>query len=241
MTSPAQEPLALIDQVAEATTRLLDTVASLSNDDLLAASLLPGWTRGHVLAHIARNADSLVNLLLWAHTGVETPQYASQFIRDHDIEAGSTRPVAEQLVDIESSATRWSALAHKLPATAWSALVRTRAGREIPAYDIPWMRLQEVEIHHVDLGCSYTPADWPEPFLTRLLPGVTADLSAAQSRDATTSFAVEATDTGFKATIGATDPTSTVTGPAPALAAWLLGRSPGTDLPTSLPPLPAWR
>ena len=45
-------------------------------------SLLPGWSRGHVLTHLARNADGAVNLLTWARTGVETPQYVSQEQRE---------------------------------------------------------------------------------------------------------------------------------------------------------------
>lgn len=248
MTSPTQEPTAtphaVLDRVAEATERLLRTAKNLADADLPEPSLLPGWTRGHVLAHLARNADSLVNLLLWARTGIETPQYASQLLRDHDIEAGSTRPLAEQITDLETSAARFATLAGTLPDDAWHARVRTRGGREIPASAIPWMRLQEVEIHHVDVAAAYTPADWPAPFLTDLLPAVAADLTAAAttgSPAATPTFTVEATDTPFTATIGATTPTRTIRGPAPALAAWLLGRSPGTDLPTPLPTLPAWR
>ncbi|MET7773154.1 maleylpyruvate isomerase family mycothiol-dependent enzyme [Nocardia sp. NPDC005366] len=247
MTSSAPEPpapLALLDQVAEASARLVRTVEGMGDDDVREPSLLPGWTRGHVLAHISRNADSLVNLLLWARTGIETPQYASPFIRDYDIEAGSSRPLAEQLIDLEASAARFAALASTAPDTAWAATVRTRGGREIRATEIPWMRLQEVEIHHADLAAGYGPADWPEEFLTRLLPAVTADLSAAAAAHVpplTPAFAVEATDTRFAATIGTGVPTRTIAGPGHALVAWLIGRSTGDALPASLPELPAWR
>ena len=67
------DPLVLLDDVERATSRLLATAGSLDADPS-APSLLPGWTRGHVLTHVARNADSLVNLLTWARTGVVTPQ-----------------------------------------------------------------------------------------------------------------------------------------------------------------------
>ncbi len=57
--------MSVIDEIerelAEATERLLATAARLTDEDLRAPSLLPGWTRGHVLAHVARNADSYVN------------------------------------------------------------------------------------------------------------------------------------------------------------------------------------
>lgn len=235
--TPDVLPLALLDQVATATTRLLDTARDLTDADVIAPSLLPGWTRGHVLAHLSRNADSLVNLLIWARTGIETPQYASPFLRDFDIDAGAPRPLAEQVIDLEASAARWSALATTAPPQSWRATVRTRAGREIPAAEVPWMRLLEVEIHHVDLNSTYTPADWPTPFLHRTLTQATTDLG----RSLQSPFTIRATDTDFTTTVGPGTPTHTIEGPSPALLAWLIGRSPGTDLTGDLPDLPAWR
>ncbi|MTE12105.1 maleylpyruvate isomerase family mycothiol-dependent enzyme [Nocardia aurantiaca] len=237
MTSDAHlaDTAALLDTVAAATDRLIPAVAALSDADLVEPSLLPGWTRGHVLAHLSRNADSLVNLLLWARTGIETPQYASQFLREADIEAGAPRPLREQLEDLTASAERWLALARAMPADRWPTLVRNRQGGEIPATRIPWMRLLEVEIHHVDLAVGYTPADWSEDFTTRLL---TQSISEVRPVDGT-GFTVTATDTGYTGTVGT--PTTTVTGPATDLAAWLIGRSPGHHLTGNLPDLAAWK
>ncbi|MGH9095430.1 MAG: maleylpyruvate isomerase N-terminal domain-containing protein, partial [Acidimicrobiales bacterium] len=48
-------------------------------------SLLPGWTQAHVVTHLARNADGLVNLLAWARTGIQTPMYVSWQRRNEDI------------------------------------------------------------------------------------------------------------------------------------------------------------
>ena len=76
-------------EIEAATSRLLATAKTLSDAEVLAPSGLPGWSRGHVLTHIARNADSLVNLLTWAATGVEHPQYPSMQARDTAIEAGA--------------------------------------------------------------------------------------------------------------------------------------------------------
>ncbi|MEV4128842.1 maleylpyruvate isomerase family mycothiol-dependent enzyme [Nocardia sp. NPDC049707] len=231
-----------LETVAEATNRLLDTIRGL-DDDVTVPSLLPGWTRGHLLAHIARNADSLVNLLLWARTGIETPQYASMFIRDADIEAGAPRPLAEQLADNEAAANRWLALAQTTPEQAWTATVRTRQGRPIPAAEVIWMRLQEVEIHHVDLAAGYQPGDWPMDFVARLLPRAVADLTEryADEADSAAAFEVRTIDTGFATTIGRGSPDHTISGPASALLAWLLGRSEGAGLSGALPTLPAWK
>ncbi|MFI9505606.1 maleylpyruvate isomerase family mycothiol-dependent enzyme [Nocardia sp. NPDC052566] len=235
MTSSATDQM--LDTVAKATDRLLDTVRGYTEADVTAPSRLPGWTRGHVLAHLARNADSLVNLLLWARTGIETPQYASMALRDADIEAGAPRPLAEQLTDNEEAADRWLALARAMPAAAWQAPIRTRQGREIPGSEVPWMRLREIEIHHVDLGAGYETSDWPAEFVARLLPETVTMMNA---KDGIPAITLRTTDTGFTATLGAATADGTVSGPATAVLAWLLGRSDGADLAGPVPALPAW-
>src|SRR5918999_1732122 len=73
----------------------LEAVAALDDERLREPSLLPGWTRAHIVTHMARNADGLRNLLTWARTGVETPMYVGDQ-RERDIEAGVRRPIAEQ-------------------------------------------------------------------------------------------------------------------------------------------------
>ncbi|MFM8776484.1 MAG: maleylpyruvate isomerase N-terminal domain-containing protein, partial [Actinomycetota bacterium] len=46
---------------AEAHQRLLTALGSLTDDQCREDSLLPNWSRGHVLTHLARNADSHVH------------------------------------------------------------------------------------------------------------------------------------------------------------------------------------
>lgn len=222
--------------VAAATTRLLDDLAKLRDEDVAGPSGLPGWTRGHVLAHIARNADSLVNLLLWARTGIETPQYASKFMRDADIEAGASRPLSEQADDIATAAQRFGGLAATAPAESWEVRVKFRNGREVPARRVVWSRLQEVEIHHVDLAAGYTPADWPMAFTTRLLHEVVGDYANLEP-----SLRFRTPDGG--GALGRGEPADLVSGSSAAVLAWLIGRSDGADLEASqpLPKLPPWK
>ena len=84
MTSTA-DPAVLRGRVDESTGRLLAGTAAVTDAQAREPSLLPGWTRGHLLTHLARNADGLRNLLTWARTGVMTPQYHSAAARDEDI------------------------------------------------------------------------------------------------------------------------------------------------------------
>src|SRR5690606_16135534 len=67
----------------------------LSDADFDAPSLLPGWSRRHVVAHVAFNARALTRLASWAATGVERAMYESAEKRDAEIEEGATRSPAE--------------------------------------------------------------------------------------------------------------------------------------------------
>src|SRR2546429_8775170 len=95
-----------LDRLAAATDRVLATATALSDAQAREPSLLPGWSRGHVLTHIARNADGMVNLLHWARTGTQTPMYTSAQSRAADIEAGAGRPAAGPAADLRDSAAR---------------------------------------------------------------------------------------------------------------------------------------
>src|SRR5262252_8769410 len=92
-----------ISRIAEADGRLIASASALTDDQLRVPSLLPGWSRGHVLTHIARNADGLSNLLTWAKTGTETPQYESWEARNAQIDDGANRPADDIIADLSRS------------------------------------------------------------------------------------------------------------------------------------------
>ncbi len=92
----------VLEAVDRHTMLLLDTARGL--DDPGSPSLCEGWTRGHVLTHVARNADGLAALIRSAVDGTGETMYASEEARDADIEAGADRSSAELLEDVEHSA-----------------------------------------------------------------------------------------------------------------------------------------
>ncbi|MEV7009233.1 maleylpyruvate isomerase family mycothiol-dependent enzyme [Streptosporangium sp. NPDC051022] len=155
-------------------------IAGLSEQEYGAASALPDWTRKHVVAHLAANAEALGNLVHWARTGEETPMYASPRERAEGIERGS-RLGADELTRwfTESAATLAAAMA-ALSDEAWRAEVVTAQGRTVPASEIPWMRSREVMVHAVDLATGLTFADLPDGFLRALRQ----DIRARRGRDA---------------------------------------------------------
>jgi len=239
-----RDPVSSMAEVESATARVIVTASKLSDADLLEPSPLPRWTRGHVLTHIARNADALRNLLVWAATGVETPMYASADARHDDINAGAPRPVAEQVADVEESAARFARAAIEVPEANWSARVKLRGGLEIPAWEIFVRRLNEVEIHHVDLDAGYTPAHWPAEWVARALVDIADGLA---DRDEFPKLVLhgEDTDRDIPVRPAASGDAVTVNGPEPALMAWLIGRSTGDGLTVEphgrpLPGVPKW-
>ncbi|MCX5334981.1 MULTISPECIES: maleylpyruvate isomerase family mycothiol-dependent enzyme [unclassified Streptomyces] len=145
--------------VRDATERLLTAAAKLDNASVTEPSRLPGWTRGHILAHLARNADALVNVL------EGRPMYVSGEARDADIDRDAPRPLDIQLTDVRDSAARFQE-AGAVPAD-WSRVVQLRNGVTDSAARVPFRRWVEVELHHVDLGIGYELEDVPEEFAQR--------------------------------------------------------------------------
>ena len=154
----------LSDQIDLATQRLLGTARVITEPDLRTPSLLPGWTRAHVLAHVCRSADAMRNLLIGARSGQDRPAYASAERRQAGIEHGAGLRRDELLADLAASAMAWRTVARQLPDHAWQVPVRVLDSAPFPAAQLLTRRLVEVELHHCDLGARYTPADWPAAF-----------------------------------------------------------------------------
>lgn len=154
--------------VAEGTTLCRKAIEGLDEAAYGEPSLLPGWTRRHVVAHLAANAEALGNLVHWARTGEPTPMYASPEHRAAGIEAGAALPGARLSAWFEESARALAAAMAGLTDAQWRAPVVTAQGRTVPASQTPWMRSREVMVHAVDLDAGISFADLPPDFLSAL-------------------------------------------------------------------------
>ncbi len=225
-----------LDETVVATARYLEAVTELDEDAVLAPSLLPGWTRAHVIAHVARNADALTGVLRGAQAGETRWMYESHEQRDADIEADAARTAAELLEDAVASAGRWHHAANAVHAAVLDAPgCRLPGGETWPVRRVGTMRRTEVEVHHADLGIGYTAAAWPEDFVTALMRRRERELSSDGP-----AFTWRATDTGESWSSGEGP---SVEGSAADLVWWLLGRGSGADLSSStgsLPQIGAW-
>ena len=218
---------------------LAAALGRLDDTDFSGPSLLPGWSRGHVLAHAARNADALVNLLTWARTGVETPMYASPEARDAGIADAARLPAPGLRTVVLAAAARLAAVVQDMPDAHWSTEVRTAQGRTVPASEVPWMRCREAWVHVVDLDAGVTFADVPEDVQVALLGDV---FETWERRGQLPDIVVSAGERHWGRGALA------VAGPLSCVTAWVTGRSAGNghDVVSGLsadgplPALPAW-
>ncbi len=241
MTSAPPDPA---DRLADAGQRLTRTVDGLHGDDWEAPSLLPGWTRAHVVAHLALNAEAMTRVLrgVVADEAEDAPRtmYDSDEARDSDIAALADLGATELRDRLLAATTDLTDAVASVPASAWDGRIeRTPGGRSMATASLPGMRLRELEIHHVDLDAGVTTADWPSGFAEHLL-------DAMNRRDQGESFEVRPLDVERTWQFGSADadhPLPVVTGPAADLGWWLTGRPAPETVSCShgeLPEIGAW-
>jgi maleylpyruvate isomerase len=218
----------------EGTNLLTETVAKLGDAEFDEPSGLPGWTRRHVVAHVAANAEALQRLTYWARTGERTPMYASADQRNADIEAGSELPVARLREWLSEATEKLTADLAALPADAWENVVSTAQGKPVPATEIPWMRTREVWIHTVDLDAGVGYEDFPVDLCAALL----TDVCGARTPER--GVLLRATDCEDVWRITGADPVAEVTGTRAGLARWITGRGTTGLTPSTPPELGRW-
>jgi maleylpyruvate isomerase len=233
MTTPA---IPMIDLLAASSNRMLSTLSALDDNALRAPSLLPGWTRGHVATHIARNGDAIRNLFQWARTGEPSLMYPSRDVRNADIEGGSGRAAQVLLDDLAATVERLSIEIRHLPDAAWSAEVFAGPGpmpgdAELrPITLIVGLRLFEVEVHHVDLGAGYTFGSTPPALAVAMIGFALQRVSVREDQAAPSGFELRTPQGSWP--VGGGGPVVVEASVADALA-WLLGRSDGAGVATA--------
>lgn len=219
-----------------ATQRLVRGVDGLDDAALDGPSLLPGWSRALVVAHLTLNAEGLAGVLAGVVDGRDVPMYRSQDVRDADIEQLGRADHAELRDRFLASTTVFAEAVMAVPEGGWAGEFRRTGdgGALVRRISIPGMRHRELEIHHADLDAGYGPRDWPEEFLDSVFNRVVRDRADGPG-------ALLRTPDG-DVPIGA-GPGPLVTGTRADLTWWLLGRGDGKGLSAdaALPDLGPWR
>jgi maleylpyruvate isomerase len=219
----------------DGTDLFLRTVDRLRDEELDAPSLLPGWSRRHVIAHVGYNARGLCRLLTWARTGVETPAYASAEARAEEIESGAALDPATLRELCADSAAELERQWRELPREAWDAPIVVH-GRTAAASSTIWRRTREVWLHAVDLDSDVSFADLPAGLVDDLLADVLGSWRERRAAEDVPDFVLVPDDR--RSSRGPDAPGAIVLhGTAAALARWATGRG-GDGLRSAEGPVP---
>jgi len=197
-----------VSMATSAHRRLLDDLDRLLVADQLdvgASSALPGWSVGHVITHVTNSGDGHVLIFEAAARGEVGRQYPHGLQgREADIEAGAPRPASVQVAGLRASIERLEAL---WAASTWDGTGILAMGAELPLADLPFLRMREVAIHHVDLRIGLGFDDLPPPYVRLELRWMEMLWQARQPMGLTTV------------------PAAALALAPPARLAWLMGRT----------------
>lgn len=205
-----------LEYVHRATQSTVQTVDGLTDSQWREPSLLPGWTRGHVVAHLANHAAGVARALHGLSTGRPATIYDSNEARDAGIDRLAAAPIDTIRERFLATVTEvYDALRHVSAAQEDRTVERTPGSGAIPVPELLAMRWREVEIHHADLDAGFTHHNWSPLFVSYFLPLVSHD---------------RAPELDLRA----------VSGEPADLAWWLAGRGSGEGLTGTLPTLGPW-
>lgn len=230
--------LATIDRPAvrsvelEATQRLLGDTIAISDQAWQEPSRLPGWTRAHVVTHLAQNANGFYRALESISSGSPGHMYEAESIRRSSFERGSERSALDLQIDLDASAGRLNRKFMILEQVPHDYVLELRPGLHLLAHLIPLARLAEVVVHHLDLDCGFYLGDISDQLASMLLQWATH-----LYRIDSPSVILESS-TGFRGYLGAPGG-EVIRGSNATLFGWVMGRlRPDDPAALDLPPQP---
>lgn len=244
MTAPA--PDELLPALHKAADDVASDAARLTDDDVQAPSALPGWTRGHVLAHLTGHSNAMARQLEYAARGEKIDQYDGGIEgRNKAIDMAAGHDAATHLADLTAALARALKAFDALPGikdssahrTGWYAPIAYREGVVLDGGLALW---RELVIHDSDLLTGRGPETWSRPFCEHLFDFLAARVQPGDK--------LVLQPLGLPpVSIGSGIRSTVVSGMITDIAAWLAGREPtlgslrasaaadGVDLPALLP------
>lgn len=208
---------ALREQLYEAAGIVTNVIAKLDDADITAPSELPGWTRGHVLAHIANVTNALARQLEYAAQDKKIELYDGGFEgRTKAIALAAGHSLEEHRRAVSEALSRALAAFDALDDAGWKAPISYRDGTVFDGGLALW---RELVIHAGDLGTGRGPETWSRPFCEHLITFLEARVPADYR------FVLQPTGLPQRV-IGPGHTSVVITGMLTDIAAWLAGRTP---------------
>ena len=148
--------------------RLLQALEGLTDEHCRQPSILTGWSRGHVLSHLANNAYSHLRMFEAASRGEETEQYeGGKPTRDAQIESWSSLSAHELVGHVRASIYALEGAWASATPTTWTGFgIKSHAGGgRVAITDLILMRWCETEVHSSDLNLDYSFESWDSTFV----------------------------------------------------------------------------
>jgi maleylpyruvate isomerase len=217
-------------EVKAAAQRVNDTVATADEAMVRGPSGLPGWSRGHVIAHIANFSEAMTRQVEEALQGRLIEVYdGGRPARDAAIEAGAGRPAAELKQHLLEATTGLIAAWEKVGPDDWERPVMHRNSNLAAAVYASW---RELAVHTVDLALEPTADGWPPEFCLHLLDFL-------RPRTPEGIHLILQADDGTRWEAGLGEP-RVLTGNLTDLTAWYAGRTPPGPITGPAPDLLPW-
>lgn len=230
---------ALLAELHKAADAAASTAAKFTQYDVKAPSGLPGWTRGHVLAHLAGISNAMARQLEYAARAETVDLYdGGQDGRTKAIEMAAGHSADEHRADLNAGLDRALTAFDALgAASSWQTPIAFRGGVVFDGGLALW---RELVIHTADLGAGLGPETWSRPFCEHLFDFLEARVPVGDK--------LVLQPLGLpRVTLGGGGRSIVISGMITDIAAWLAGREPslgslrataaadGVDLPDLLP------
>lgn len=155
-----------VETCAEAHQKLLAISDGLSDAELRAPSKLPGWTRGHLLNHLRRNAVAFTGMCAAAMAGEQGTQYPGGMEqRNREIEDGAADPASVLVANLRTAIYELEAAWFRGDGTMWTGSGALASGAVVPMSEVPFRRMREVIVHTTDLDVGFGWQEWPDLYV----------------------------------------------------------------------------
>jgi maleylpyruvate isomerase len=210
-------PDALLAELHKAADVVASQAGKLAEEDVQAPSALPGWTRGHVLAHLAGISNAMARQLEFARRGEQVELYDGGFEgRTKAIDMAAGHSLGQHRADLDTALGRALQAFDALEADAWQVPISYRGGVVLDGGFALW---RELVIHASDLNTGRGPETWSRQFCEHLFEFLAVRVPEGQR------FVLQ--PLGLPpVTIGAGNRSTVINGMLTDIAAWLAGREP---------------
>ena len=157
-------PAEQIDACRTSQRRLLADLAPLSDSDFRMPSLLPRYSRAHLVTHITNKARAHIELFEGAAIGERRRLHPAGYDPDEAASAGAGRSATQLRADLTSSFELLEAAWARCGDDTWGQQALMTAGPRT-MIEVLAHHQRNVEVHHVDLDLGYRACDWPMEFV----------------------------------------------------------------------------